>query len=230
MIGTYVAECAAMRFLLASVLALAACADNGSMTDDPSGDGKADGATKDKVVERAKDLGVELGLAVPETRDNLEIQIEDTPVNYRSEATLNTTIATLYWVKITMDTVDSHDFVRAAIVNAPRMETLAAEVVQPEMAQDPVDRRDGQVDDYARDLGIAAGLAVEATRQNLEVTFERELAHYQSESTLNTRVATAHFTQVAMTTAESHDFARYIIIDSARLPSLVSIPVQLAIE
>jgi hypothetical protein len=120
--------------------------------------------------------------------------------------------------------------VRAAIVDAPRLGVLDAVVVQPEGSTEREQRTDAEIDTYARDLGVDAVLAVEATRQNLDVEFERRLAHYQSEGTADQRIATAHFTQVAMDTGASYDFIRYIIIDSARLPELTAIPVQFAVQ
>jgi hypothetical protein len=198
-------------------------------------DGKEDSAsvTQTKVFARARDLGVELGLAVPSTKQNLAVELEDETVTYVSEATLNRRVASVYWVKITGatgDTSGSRDFARAAIVVAPKIGTIDAIVLQADkMALAPA-RKAADIEAFARDLGVKLTLAGNETKQNLEVTAERDPANYQSPSTANQRVATAFFAKIVMDTGASRDFARVIIIDSAKLPTLVSVPVQISID
>jgi hypothetical protein len=195
-------------------------------------DGKEDSAlvAQTKVFARARDLGVELGLAVPSTKQNLAVELEDETVTYASEATLNRRVASVYWVKITMDTGASRDFARAAIIVAPKIGTIDAIVLQAEkMALAPA-RKAADIEAFARDLGVKLTLAGDETKQNLEVTAERDPANYQSPGTANQRVATAFFAKIVMDTGASRDFARVVIIDSARLPTLVSVPVQISID
>jgi hypothetical protein len=188
-------------------------------------DGKEDSAlvAQTKVFARARDLGVELGLAVPSTKQNLAVELEDETVTYASEATLNRRVASVYWVKITMDTGASRDFARAAIIVAPKIGTIDAIVLQAEkMALAPA-RKAADIEAFARDLGVKLTLAGDETKQ-------RDPANYQSPGTANQRVATAFFAKIVMDTGASRDFARVVIIDSARLPTLVSVPVQISID
>jgi hypothetical protein len=87
------------------------------------------GSELEPVIDYAKQVAVDEGLAVDETRDTLEVEFEQPPSLYANEGTLNAEIATIHYVKVAMTTMESHDFIRLVIV-APAEGEMSHVVVQ----------------------------------------------------------------------------------------------------